>query len=117
MMIRSWDSDGHVEEGEATFSDAYLEPAFRDRRPQVVDPDGDGMFRWNIPGRSSPFKFGGSPVSMSDKPSIEQDRLREWRGSIDSAALRGPEATGALLGLGNIDLSVEHPPLFPQWAV
>ena len=37
MAIKALDGDGHVEEWEGTFSDDYLEPAFRDRRPMVVE--------------------------------------------------------------------------------
>jgi hypothetical protein len=34
------DADAHVEEHDRTFSDAYLDPAFRAARPQVVGSDG-----------------------------------------------------------------------------
>ena len=37
--INAYDGDGHVEEWEETFSDKYLEPEFRDRRPVVVDTE------------------------------------------------------------------------------
>ena len=84
-MLQSWDSDGHVEEWEGTFSDRYFAPGFRDRRPEVIDPKGDGSFSWKIAGRPAPFKFGGSPTSMGNKPSLEQARLAEWRGSVESA--------------------------------
>ena len=88
-MIQAWDADGHVEESEITFSDQYFEPALRERRPRVIDLDGDGAFRWQIEGRKAPFKLGGSPTSMGGRPSLEQERLGEWRGSMDSAELRG----------------------------
>ena len=34
------DADAHVEESPATFDDAYLDPAFRKRKPQVVNSEG-----------------------------------------------------------------------------
>jgi hypothetical protein len=34
------DADGHVEECPTTFSDQYLEPAFRPQRPSVIGRDG-----------------------------------------------------------------------------
>src|SRR2546422_576093 len=40
------DADGHVEEHDLTFSDKYLEPAFRAQRPQVVATD--GLAYWMI---------------------------------------------------------------------
>ena len=33
------DADGHVEESETTFSDQFLDPAFRAQRPRVVAVD------------------------------------------------------------------------------
>ena len=51
-MLKAFDADGHVDEWEGTFSDEYLEPAFREQRPVVVDADLQGTyFTWNIPGR------------------------------------------------------------------
>ena len=35
--IDAWDGDGHVEEWEGTFSDDYLEPAFRDREQSAIE--------------------------------------------------------------------------------
>ena len=35
--INAFDGDGHVEEWEETWSDRYLDPEFRDRRPVVVE--------------------------------------------------------------------------------
>lgn len=37
--MRYIDADGHVEECPTTFSDQYLEPAFRSQRPSVIGRD------------------------------------------------------------------------------
>lgn len=116
-MLRSWDSDGHVEEWEGTFSDQYLDSAFRDRRPTVIDPKGDGFLYWDIAGRSQPFKFGGSPVSKGDKPSVEQARLAEWRGSVASAECRSAADRVPLLDAEHIDMQVNYPTMLLHWPV
>lgn len=116
-MLQSWDADGHVEEWEGTFSDRYLDPAFRDRRPQVIDPRGDGFLYWRIPGRSEPFKFGGSPTSQGNKPSIEQARLAQWRGSVESAECRSAEDRVPLLDAEHIALQVNYPTMLLYWPV
>ena len=41
-MMMVIDADAHVEESPATFSDKYLDPAFRDRKPQVVRSISEG---------------------------------------------------------------------------
>ena len=38
--MRYVDADGHVEESIATFSEKYLDPAFRSQCPRVVGMDG-----------------------------------------------------------------------------
>ena len=115
-MIQSWDADGHVEEWEGTFTDAYLEPAFRDRRPEVIDPKGDGHFMWQIAGRPEPFKFGGSPTSKGNTPSLEQSRLAEWRGTV-SAECRTAAARVALMDAEHIAMQVNYPTMLLYWPV
>ncbi len=116
-MFQAWDSDGHVEEWEGTFSDRYFDPRFRDRRPEVIDPKGDGSFQWNIAGRPGPFKFGGSPTSMGNKPSLEQARLAEWRGAIESAECRSAADRVPLLDLEHIAMQVNYPTMLLTWPV
>lgn len=80
-MLESWDADGHVEEWEGTFSDQYLDPEFRDRRPTVIDPNGDGFLYWRIEGRAKPFNWS------ADVNSQAPDRLM-WVAVIDYHDLR-----------------------------
>lgn len=116
-MLESWDADGHVEEWEGTFSDQYLAPAFRDRRPIVVDPKSDGFFYWHIDGRAQPFKFGGSPTSMDNRPSMEQARLSEWRGSMESAECRSATDRVPLLDAEHIAIQVNYPTMLLTWPI
>ena len=70
--MRVIDADGHVEENPATFSDKYLEPAFRSRRPRVIGMD--GLAYWLIDEQLFPRRVGrgchnlGTPVSYDGKP-------------------------------------------------
>ena len=116
-MLQSWDSDGHVEEWEGTFSDDYFDPRFRDRRPEVIDPNGDGFLKWNIAGRAQPFKFGGSPTSRANQPSIEQARLAEWRGSMASAECRSAADRVPLLNAERIAMQVNYPTMLLYWPI
>ncbi len=60
--INAYDGDGHVEEWEGTFSDEYLEPAFRDRRPTVFETgEFEHDYKWLIDGDE--LRIGGSPSS------------------------------------------------------
>ena len=61
------DADGHVEESEATFSDEYMDPAFRLQRPQVAAVG--QMVYWMIEEQLYPRRVGrgahnlGTPAS------------------------------------------------------
>ena len=50
------DADGHVEECPTTFSDQYLEPAFRPQRPSVIGRD--GLAYWVIDEQMFPRRVG-----------------------------------------------------------
>ena len=71
--MRLIDADGHLEESPATFSDQYLDPAFRPQRPRVVAMD--GMIYWMIDEQLFPRRLGrgchnlGTPASFNGKPS------------------------------------------------
>ncbi len=72
--MRYIDADGHLEESPATFSDSYLDPAFRSQRPRVVGMD--GMAYWIIDEQLFPRRVGpgcinlGTPVSYDGKPAL-----------------------------------------------
>jgi len=67
--MRVIDADGHLEESPATFSDAYLDPAYRSQRPKVVNID--GMIYWMLEEQLFPRRLGkgchnlGTPASFN----------------------------------------------------
>jgi predicted TIM-barrel fold metal-dependent hydrolase len=71
IAMRVIDADGHVEENPVTFSDQYLDPAFRAQRPRVTGMDGLGY--WIIDEQLFPRRVGrgchnlGTPVSYNGK--------------------------------------------------
>jgi predicted TIM-barrel fold metal-dependent hydrolase len=110
------DADGHVEEWEATFSDKYLEPAFRDRRPQIVDWDAgdfDVDFAWLIEGKK--VRLGGSPSSRDGVLCTEYERMRPWRGPHESAEFHSAAARLAVMDEEDTWLSVNFPTLMLLW--
>ena len=111
-MLKAFDADGHVDEWEGTFSDEYLEPAFREQRPVVVDADLQGTyFTWNIPGRGL-WRVGSSPSSKGGVNSQENIRLAEWRGTLESGEFRSAAARSELLDVENTEIQVNYPTLF-----
>ncbi len=112
--MTAFDADAHVEESPATFSDAYLDSAFRDRRPQVVTLDGQGPV-WAIDQRLFPRRTGrgahhfSTPASVGETPSSFTASKRDELGSVTladvNARLRQMDADG-------IDRKVIYPTLF-----
>jgi len=110
--LKAWDADGHVEEWERTFSDDYLEPKFRDRRPKIVHPEGSSSFLWQVAGREDLYKVGGSPTAMNGVPSREQVNLIEWRGSVESSEVHTPEDRFKVLDAEDTELQINYPTMF-----
>ncbi len=82
--INAYDGDGHVEEWEGTFSDRYLEPAFRDRRPVVVETGKYGTDCWvyasDIP---HAHRKPDSPRYILDRPDLPDAAKQRilWQGT------------------------------------
>ena len=99
-QINALDGDGHVEEWEGTFSDEYLEPAFRDRRPEVVETgEFEHDFTWMIDG--TPVRLGGSPSSKGGIEGTEHARMLKWRGSLESGEFHSAAARLAVMDAEN----------------
>lgn len=114
--INAFDCDSHVEEWEGTFSDAYLEPAFRDRRPVVVETgEFEHDYTWVIDGER--IRVGGSPSSKSGIPSTEYLKMAKWRGPFESGEFRSAAARLAVMDAEDAWLSVNYPTLFLRWPV
>jgi len=86
----AFDADAHVEESPETFSDAYLDPEYRDRRPQVVMLEGQGPV-WAIDQRLYPRRVGrgayhfATPPAFGELPSSFSSSKRDELGSITLA--------------------------------
>ena len=79
--INAFDGDGHVEEWEETWSDKYLDPEFRDRRPVVVDTgENERDYKWDIEGEL--FRIGGSPSSKNGVVSLEYEKMSKFHKNI-----------------------------------
>lgn len=114
--INAFDGDGHVEEWEETFSDKYLEAAFRDRRPQVVETgEYEHDYKWNVDGKL--MRIGGSPSSKGGVVSTEYLKMAKWRGPHESGEFHSAKDRLAVMDAEDTWLSVNYPTLFLQWPV
>jgi predicted TIM-barrel fold metal-dependent hydrolase len=114
--INAYDGDGHVEEWEGTFSDEYLEPAFRDRRPTVFETgEFEHDYKWLIDGDE--LRIGGSPSSRNGVVSTEYVKMAKWRGPHESGEFHSAKDRLAVMDAEDTWLSVNYPTLFLQWPV
>lgn len=111
--MRYVDADGHVEESTATFSDKYLDPAFRSQCPRVVGMD--GMVYWMIEEQLFPRRVGrgahnlGTPVSFEGKLARHSARKPD---SAESMELSDIKARLQAMDEEGIAISVIYPTLF-----
>ena len=111
--MRYIDADGHVEENPATFSDQYLDPAFRSQRPRVVGVD--GMAYWVIDEQLFPRRVGrgcnnlGTPVRYDGKLAMHSVGKPD---SPDSMELTDPKARLRAMDEEEIAIQVIYPTLF-----
>ncbi|HWO42256.1 MAG TPA: amidohydrolase family protein [Candidatus Eisenbacteria bacterium] len=107
------DADGHLEESAVTFSDQYLEPAYRSQRPKVVNVD--GMIYWMIDEQLFPRRIGrgchnlGTPASFNGQPSPHAKK------KVDTVASMELSDLGERLRLmteEEISVQVIYPTLF-----
>jgi hypothetical protein len=107
------DADGHVEECPTTFSDQYLEPAFRPQRPSVIGRD--GLAYWVIDEQMFPRRVGrgcnnlGTPASYEGIPTrhtaLKPDSIESMELTDINARLRSMDAE-------DIAIQVVYPSLF-----
>ena len=116
MEIKALDGDGHVEEWEGTWSDEYLEPAFRDRRPKVVETgEFEHDYIWEIDGAR--VRVGGSPSSKDGVVSTEYELMAKWRGPHESGEFHSAEDRLSVMEAENTWLSVNYPTLLLNWPI
>ncbi|HEX9455069.1 MAG TPA: hypothetical protein VGA27_11930, partial [Candidatus Binatia bacterium] len=85
--MRVIDADGHVEENLDTFSDKYLDPAFRALRPRVAGVD--GMAYWVIDEQLYPRRVGpgcnnlGTPTNVNGQLAAHSSGKKESIGNME----------------------------------
>ena len=108
-----YDADAHVEECADTFSDKYLDPAFRGRRPQIVGNHGQPhwLIDYNVfPRFSGPGAQSlGTPTCLDGEPSIYTNMKPE---SVDILEMRDAAGRVKHMQSEDIDLQVLYPTLF-----
>ena len=111
--MRYIDADGHVEECLPTFSDKYLDPAFRPLRPTVIGRD--GLAYWVIDEQMFPRRVGkgcnnlGTPASYDGKPTRHTALKSD---SIESMELTDIGARLRSMDEEEIAIQVVYPSLF-----
>jgi len=114
--IQALDGDGHVEEWEATWSDEYLEPKYRDRRPKVIETgEFEHDYIWEIDGER--IRVGGSPSSRDGVVSTEYELMAKWRGPHESGEFHSAEDRLAVMDAESTYLSVNYPTLLLHWPI
>lgn len=111
------DADGHVNESPVTFSDKYLDPAFRSRRPNIACID--GMFYWMIDEQLFPRRVGrgcnnfGTPASYEGKPTRHGGWVQNRNAdSIESQELTDVKARLKAMDEEEIAVQIVYPTLF-----
>ena len=118
-MLKVWDVDGHVYESEATFSDKYWDPKYRDSRPLVVELEPSGTLVWMIDSRAFPVrsgtrqKLGGTPASKGGVPSPAQ--RRKELDPLDSSEFQSAAARLAAMDRESIAVQVNFPTMLLSW--
>lgn len=89
--LRVIDADGHVEENLDTFSDKYLDPAFRSLRPRVTAVD--GLVYWVIDEQLYPRRVGpgchnlGTPTNFNGQIAAHSQGKTDSIGSMELSDL------------------------------
>lgn len=107
------DADGHVEESEATFSDEYMDPAFRLQRPQVVAVE--RMVYWMIEEQLYPRRVGRGAHNLGTPASYKGEKTphaRKKSDTIGSMEIRGVTERIEAMDKEGISLQVLYPTLF-----
>lgn len=108
------DADGHVEECDETFSDKYLDAAYRSRRPQVIASDAGRAF-WLIDDQLFPRLAGrgchvlGTPTGYGKV----RTEVSTWKPEqIASIEMRDVDQRYRDIKKENIDIQVIYPTVF-----
>ena len=120
-MLLGWDADGHVHESEATFSNKYLDPQFRDRRPVVVETGTPEDWVWIVdekvyPRNAGPGGAHGGPRVGSRNGVISQ-RYQATKpfDPVESTEFHSAEARVRQMDKEHLAVQVNYPTMFLGW--
>ncbi len=128
-MIRGYDCDSHVQEGERMLTDEYWDQRYRGRRPVVVEGDVQGNLSMLIDSHAHQritgpgLSLSGSPMSKNGAPSpifVAQMGAAEATGHIDtleSAELHTAQDRVDQLDREQIAVQVNFPSILLTWPV
>jgi predicted TIM-barrel fold metal-dependent hydrolase len=110
------DADAHVEESPATFADPYWDPAFAERRPQVIQARESAY--WLIDGRLWPRRQGRGAHHFATPAAVGSAKT-PWTATkpdpLESITLSDVDARIQYNRSQGIDLQVIYPTLFLAW--
>lgn len=108
-----FDADGHIFESHAMFSDSYLDPEFRDRRPYAVTVD--GCPRWVVDSQIFPRWTGRGCLILGTPVEHEGARAPAFAASAESLGsleLTNPASRLRAMDAEGIDRQAIYPSLF-----
>ena len=120
-MLIGWDADGHVHESEATFSDRYLDPEFRARRPVVVETGVPDDWVWVVdekvyPRSSGPGGGHGGP-KVGSRNGVISPRYQATKpfDPVESTEFHSAAARLKQMDQEHIAVQVNYPTMFLGW--
>ena len=104
--MRVIDADGHVEENLDTFSDKYLDPAFRALRPRVTAVD--GLVYWVIDEQLYPRRVGPGCHNLGTPTNFNGQLAAHTQGKTDSiGSMELSDLTARLTAMDEEDIAIQ----------
>ena len=104
--LRVIDADGHVEENLDTFSDKYLDPAFRSLRPRVTAVD--GLVYWVIDEQLYPRRVGPGCHNLGTPTNFNGQLAAHTQGKTDSiGSMELSDLTARLKAMDEEDIAIQ----------
>jgi predicted TIM-barrel fold metal-dependent hydrolase len=104
--MRVIDADGHVEENLETFSDKYLDPAFRSLRPRVTGVD--GLAYWVIEEQLYPRRVGPGCHNLGTPTNVNGQIAAHTQGKADSiGSMELSDLAARLKAMDDEDIAIQ----------
>jgi len=104
--LRVIDADGHVEENLDTFSDKYLDPAFRSLRPRVTAVD--GLVYWVIDEQLYPRRVGPGCHNLGTPTNFNGQLAAHTQGKTDSiGSMELSDVAARIKAMDDEDIAVQ----------